>query len=84
MIMGRDELLRQQKEKDEAIKAAMQKYKDPSSIKYDLTDEDGAKAGYVEYMPKSDTAYINAGEAASVKGSVLKSLRDALNKLLDE
>jgi hypothetical protein len=82
--MGRDTLLKQKKEKEEALKEISQKYKDPASIKYDLFDEDGAKAGYVEYMPQSDTLYINAGSAVSIEGCVLKSLRDVLNKLLDE
>jgi N-acetylneuraminic acid mutarotase len=83
--MNRDELLRQQRLKDEAIKAAMQKYKDPSGIKYDLCDDEGANAGYIEYNPKNDSACINAcGEMAIIEGKVLKSLRDALNKLLDD
>jgi N-acetylneuraminic acid mutarotase len=83
--MSRDTLLRQQKEKDDAIKEAMQKYKDPSSIKYDLCDEAGINAGYMEYQPNNDTVYIRTnGEVTSIEGKVLKSLRDVLNKLLDE
>jgi hypothetical protein len=81
--MGRDTLLRQKKEKEEALKEISQKYKDPASIKYDLFDESGAKAGYVEYTPESDVLFISTGNAR-VEGRVLKSLRDVLNKLLDE
>jgi hypothetical protein len=83
--MSRDTLLRRQKQKDDAVKEAMQKYKDPSSIKYDLFYETGVNAGYMEYQPNNDTVYIKTnGEATSIEGKILKSLRDVLNKLLDE
>jgi hypothetical protein len=82
--MGRDTLLKQKKEKDEVLKEISQKYKDPASIKYDLFKDDGTKAGYVEYMPQSDTLYIHAGRQSNIDGNVLRSLRDVLNKLLDE
>jgi hypothetical protein len=83
--MNRDELLRQQRLKDEAIKEAMRKYKDLSGIKYDLCDDKGVNAGYIEYNPKNDSVIIKAfGEMAHIEGKVLKSLRDALNKLLDD
>jgi hypothetical protein len=86
--MGRDELLRQKREKEEARKAFSdelnKKYKDPASIKYDLFDEAGVKVGYVEYFPDSDNLYIDTGFGMSVKGCALKSLRDILNKILDE
>ena len=83
--MGRDELLKQKKEYDEAIKEVMQKHKDPASIKYDVQYETGSPAGYVEYTPKNDTISISAdGAHATFSGKMLKSLRDALNKILDE
>ena len=83
--MGRDELLRQKREYDEAVKEAMQKYKDPASVKYDLQHESGSPAGYAEYSPKSDAVSIFAdGTRADFAGGILKSLRDVLNKILDD
>jgi len=82
--MGRDQLLRQKREYDEAVKEVMQKYKDPASIKYDLQDESGLPAGFVEYMPKSDTVYIHTSGTHDIPGSIIKSLRDILNKILDD
>jgi len=83
--MGRDQLLRQKKEYDEAVKEVMQKYKDPPSVKYDLYKESGSSAGFVEYFPKSDTVSIVAGGShAVIDGDILKSLRDVLNKILDD
>ena len=85
MAVGRDQLLRQKREYDEAVKEVMQKYKDPASVKYDLQDESGSPAGFIEYMPKSDTvAIISGGTHASFDGGILKSLRDVLNKILDD
>ena len=83
--MGRDQLLRQKREYDEAVKEVMRKHKDPASVKYDLQDESGSPAGYVEYSPKSDTVFIHAGGTrADFAGGVLKSLRDVLNKILGD
>jgi len=82
--MGRDELLRQRKEKEEALKEIAQKFKDPLSVKYELFDDEGRLAGYLEYQPKDDKIGVNAGGWMSIDGKVIKSLRDALNKLLDE
>lgn len=82
--MSRDSLLKQKKEKDDALKELSQKYKDPSGIKYDLYNDDGEKNGFVEYSPQSDNLFINAGSPSYIQGNVLKSLRDILNKLLDE
>lgn len=75
--MGRDALLREKKEK-EAV------FRDLAGIKYELFDDDGKKAGYVEYSPQSDTLLIDHGAPLYVNGSVLRSLRDILNKQLDE
>jgi len=82
--MSRNALLRQQREKDEAIKEAMQKYKDPSGLKYDLYDEKGQRIGYLEYNPKNDTATIAEKQMMLINGGTLKSLRDAIDKLLDD
>ena len=82
--MGRDELLKQKRERDAALNELNQKYKDPAGIKYDLLDETGNVAGSLEYMPKSDSVILHAPKRAEIDGNMLKSLRDALNKLLDE
>jgi hypothetical protein len=82
--MGIDALLKQRKEKEEALKEMSLKYKDPASIKYELLDELGSIAGYLEYLPKSDMVTIKAGSVTEISGSALKSLRDVINKLLDE
>jgi hypothetical protein len=86
MNLSRDSLLQEQKEKDEAIKEAMQKYKDVASIKYNLFNENGSEAGFLEYSPKTDSVMIGIpGEQKTIiAGKVLKSLRNVLNKLLDE
>jgi len=64
--MGRDELLRQKKEREEALKEIDQKFKDPLSVKYELFDEKGNKAGHLEYHPKGDTVGIHAGSVVSL------------------
>ena len=85
IAMGRDQLLRQKREYDEAVKEVMRKYKDPAGVKYDLHHESGSPAGFIEYMPKSDTVFIHAGGThAEFAGGILKSLRDVLNKILDD
>jgi len=76
--------LQQKKEKEEALKELSQKYKDPSSIKYDLYNDNGDKVGFAEYTPQNDNLFISSGAPSSIQGNVLKSLRDILNKLLDE
>ena len=82
--MGRDSLLKLMNEKEAALKEFTAKYKDPPSIKYDLLNEKGENAGYVEYRPKDDKVIIATAGSAEISGTVLKSLRDAINKLLDE
>ena len=82
--MGRDELLRQRKERDEAQKELDRKYKNPASIKYDLYDESGNKCGDTEYFPQTDQLQIFIKGRVSIEGTVLKSLRDILNKILDD
>jgi hypothetical protein len=82
--MSREELLKQKKEKDEALKEITEKYKDPLSIKYELFNDAGGKAGYAEYMPQGDYLSIRAGSTTNIDGNILRSLRDVLNKLLDE
>jgi hypothetical protein len=47
--MGRDELLKQKKEYDEAMKEVKLKYREPADIKYELQNESGASIGYIEY-----------------------------------
>ena len=81
--MGRDELLRQKKARDEAQKELERKYKNPASIKYDLYNESGNKCGSVEYAPQSDKLILYNGSITTIEGTVLKSLRDVLNKILD-
>ena len=80
--MGRDELLKQKREREEAQKELDQKYKNPASIKYDLFDEAGNKTGFVEYTPQNDIIFISP-ESAGINGKYIRSLRDILNKLLD-
>ena len=82
--MGRDTLLQQRKEKEAALKEIAEKYKDPASIKYDLYDDAGENAGYVEYSPNTDELTVSANRTVKIDGNVLKSLRDILNKLLEE
>jgi hypothetical protein len=83
--MSRDTLLQQQKDKDEAFKELSQKYKDPPTLKYEIVSDTGAIAGSIEYNPKGDHVYIKiGGTAANIEGNVLKSLRDTLNKLLED
>ena len=82
--MGRNDLLRQRKERDEAQKELDQKYKNPSSVKYDLCDEYGNNHGNAEYFPQTDQLQIFTKSRVSIEGALLKSLRDVLNKLLDE
>ena len=83
--MGRDSLLKQIEEKDKAIKEISEKYKSPpNSIKYDLIDDDGKKAGYMEYFTNNDTLVLNNQGLSNIKGNVLRSLRDNLNILLEE
>ena len=83
--MSRNALLQQKKEKEDALKEISQKFKDPSGIKYDIFYESGDKAGYLEYQPKDDKVFLSAGSTGtSIDGSILKSLRDVLNKLIDE
>jgi hypothetical protein len=79
--MGREILLKQKNELDEAMKEVLQKYKEPCSLKCELKDESGAVAGYVEYMPSNDTFTIIASGGVYA-GGIMKSLRDALNRLL--
>jgi len=82
--MGREELLRQKKEKEAAIKKISEEYKaPPSSVKYDLFDDTGVKAGYMEYFTMTDDLVINCHGLSIIKGNVLKSIRDNLNILLD-
>ena len=82
--MGRNELLKQKQEKEEAIKALNQSLKTPDSIKYNLVTDAGLKAGYVEYFPLSDSIVVSHRELSTIKGDVLRSLRDILNQLLDD
>ena len=79
--MGRDELLRQKKEREEALKELNQKYKDPASIKYEMRSESGT-VYHAEYLPGNDTLILSCG--SEIKGELLKPLRDILNKLLDD
>jgi hypothetical protein len=83
--MGRDELLKQKKEYDEAMKEVKLKYSEPADIKYELHDESGSSAGYVEYRARNDTVILSSGGSeAEFSGAVLRSMRGALNKILDE
>ncbi|MDR2718830.1 MAG: hypothetical protein LBB89_12325 [Treponema sp.] len=83
--MGRDILLKQKREHDEAMKEAAQNHKDPPDIEYTLERESNLPAGCVKYMPKDDTLSIHTdGKLAILKGDILKSLRDILNKILDD
>jgi len=84
--MGRDALLTQKREYDEAFKELKQKYKAPAAIKYELQNESGSSFGSVEYRPHDDTiAIVVPGSPHAVfSGTVIRSLRDALNKILDE
>ncbi|MDR0474381.1 MAG: hypothetical protein LBH43_12005 [Treponema sp.] len=82
--MGRDELLRRKKEMDEALKEISQKYKAPAGIKYNFCNEAGGRCGSVEYDPENDTVKIFYTGSVTIDGGMLKPLRDALNKLLDE
>ena len=82
--MSRDILLKQKKEKEEALKEISQKYKDLASIKYDLYNEDGTKAGFFEYAPSDDTVYLSIGHQVRFDARILKSLREVIGKLLDE
>ena len=83
-IMGRDSLLKIINEKEAALKEFAEKYKDPPSIKYDLFYENGENAGFMEYRPKDDKVIIATAGSVEISGTVLKSLRDAINKLLDQ
>jgi ATP-dependent protease HslVU (ClpYQ) peptidase subunit len=81
--MGREILLKQKKELDDAMKEVLQKYKEPCSLKCELKDESGAVAGYVEYMPSNDTfTIIASGSGGAYAGGIMKSLKEALEKLL--
>ena len=82
--MSRDQLLQQRKEKEAALKEISEKYKDPAGIKYDLFDESGNLSGHVEYSPVGDMVTIRTGSSATIDGKYLKSVRDVLNKILDE
>lgn len=83
--MGRDALLKQKREYDEAIKEVKQKYKDPASIKYEIQGETGSSYGHLEYRPHNDTIVIvSGGTHAEFSGEMIKPLRDALNKLTDD
>ena len=83
--MGRNDLLKQKREYEEALKKAMQNYKDPASIKYDLHNEKNVKIGYVEYFPKNDSVEISGPSGAMMlEGDALKSLKDVIDKLLDD
>ena len=83
--MSREELLNQKKERDEALKQIADKLKaPPSSVRYDLIDDSGNKAGYMEYFLNTDSLVIKCHGLIDIKGNVLKSLRDNLTALLDE
>jgi hypothetical protein len=43
-VMGREALLRQKREFDQAMKDVMQRHKEPASIKYELQNESGGPA----------------------------------------
>ena len=82
--MGREELLQQKAEREKAMKEISQRCKLPDSIKYDLFNDEGLKAGYVEYFLANDSLVINHQGLLTVKGTVLKSLHEVLGKLLKE
>jgi len=83
--MSRNELLRQKTKRENAFKEFERTHKSPAIIKYGLKNEAGIECGYVEYNPQSDTVQILTPLCnAVVEGAMIKSLRDAINKLLDE
>jgi hypothetical protein len=51
-----------------------------------MQNESGASVGSVEYRPHDDTvAVVVPGSPHAVfSGTVIKSLRDALNKIIDD
>ena len=80
--MSRTELLKQYNEKEATLKELNQKYNYPETLKYDLRSESGELRGSVEYIPKDDFLKISCGYA--IKGDSIKSLRDILNKLIND
>ena len=81
--MGRDELLKQKRDREEALKEVDLKHKNPTSIKYDIFNDKGENIGNAEYLPQPDELIINAGRTTRIDGNILRSLRDVIDKLLD-
>jgi len=85
--MSRKEQLQRKAEKAEAIEEVAGRYKDPEKEKYILCSDSGNSTGIVEYNPETDSIAIDTLDACgklTIRGCYLKSLRDILNKLLDE
>jgi len=84
--MGRTELLQQKTEREKALKEIDEKYKTPDGLKYDLFKENGEKEGHIEYTPQNDNVelYTTRMGKSIINGTVLKSLHEALGRLLNE